>query len=311
MDTTAYLTRQGWRGTGHALHPSGNGIKKPVLLSKKNNLLGVGKGTHDAQADQWWSRAFDETLRSINGDGPAKKATEAPDAAAATRSAFYASKWNGSGGLYGNFVRGNGLKGTLEAKKEVKDIGLDDGLPIERSRLNKSEKCERRSERKSAKKSLDQPAMDPQLPQHNSGTIEPFQKGEPSNEPDPDVVPVDKASSPLLKPPKKKKHLQNPKADTARSIEAVAAYAEIQFGASIERGMHNSTRATALLQVVDRIPDVAPASLEARERSKRERQRRLDKGGYSTGSIRNHNGSENRSERRGKIGTKRQEDTNP
>lgn len=310
MDTTAYLTRQGWRGSGHALHPSGNGIKKPLLLSRKNNLLGVGKKIHDAQADQWWSRAFDETLRSINGEGSAKKAAKAPDVGA-IRSTFHAGKWNGSGGLYGNFVRGDGLKGTLEAKEEITDVGLDHGLSIKRSRLNKLEKAERILKRKSVKKSLDQPATDPQLPQHISGAMETLQRGEPSTESNPDVVPFAKASLPLLKPPKMKQR-KNPKVDIATSIGAVAANAEIQSGASIERGLYNSTGATALLEVVDRISNVAPTSHEASERRRRkQQQRRPDKVAYSIGSMHNQNSSENRSERRVKNGTKRWEDTKP
>ncbi|KAL2051449.1 hypothetical protein ABVK25_008316 [Lepraria finkii] len=63
MDTAAYLTSQGWAGHGHALHHSGRGITKPLTVTQKNNVLGIGKKKYDAHADQWWARAFDETLK--------------------------------------------------------------------------------------------------------------------------------------------------------------------------------------------------------------------------------------------------------
>lgn len=136
MDTTAYLTRQGWRGDGHALHPSGHGIKKPLLVSKRTNRLGVGKKAHDAHADQWWSRAFDETLKSINGEQPVKETTKV-NAATAALTGIIATRWNGNGGLYGNFVRGEGLKGTMNAKVTT-ESKYDDSVSIKKRRLNRS-----------------------------------------------------------------------------------------------------------------------------------------------------------------------------
>ncbi|KAL8722154.1 MAG: hypothetical protein Q9225_001298 [Loekoesia sp. 1 TL-2023] len=137
MDTTAYLTRQGWRGDGHALHPSGHGIKKPLLVSKRINRLGVGKKAHDAHADQWWSRAFDETLRSINGEQSAKENTKV-NASTATLTGIYATRWNGNDGLYGNFVRGEGLKGTINAKEMTTESSNRKNRSMEKRRLKKS-----------------------------------------------------------------------------------------------------------------------------------------------------------------------------
>ena len=66
MDADAYLKRHGWRGAGHSLDHTGRGIKKPLLLAHKQDQLGLGKkkAAHNTD-DQWWMRAFDESLKSI------------------------------------------------------------------------------------------------------------------------------------------------------------------------------------------------------------------------------------------------------
>ena len=129
MDTAAYLTSQGWAGHGHALHHSGRGIVKPIAVSQKNNVLGVGKKKHDAHADQWWARAFDETLRGINAtkDG-AMGTTEGLVVTDAAKQA--GSKMRGGvhvvgNGLYSCFVKGQGLGGTLEERDAA--IGTQNG----------------------------------------------------------------------------------------------------------------------------------------------------------------------------------------
>ncbi|KAL8705458.1 MAG: hypothetical protein Q9201_001439 [Fulgogasparrea decipioides] len=135
MDATAYLTRQGWLGAGHALHPSGHGIKKPLLVSKKTNSLGVGKKAHDVHADQWWSRAFDETLKSINGEDAAKDVVQTSEGNMALLG-IYSAKWTTEGGLYGNFVRGEGLKGTIGANKDMSKSGSGVERPRKKRRFD-------------------------------------------------------------------------------------------------------------------------------------------------------------------------------
>ncbi|KAF2277825.1 uncharacterized protein EI97DRAFT_487833 [Westerdykella ornata] len=101
MDATALLLRQGWRGTGHSLDTTNRGIKKPLLISHKRDTLGLGKkkAAHNVD-DQWWMRAFDESLRSI-GSG------------AESTLAQVRKQGINRGGLYGFFVRGEGLRGTI------------------------------------------------------------------------------------------------------------------------------------------------------------------------------------------------------
>ena len=120
MDTEAYLTSQGWRGHGHALHYSGRGIIKPIHLSQKANVLGVGKKQHDAQADQWWARAFDDTLKSLNtSNNEATEKTNRVSAGSGVQAlAIGGARRTGPGDLYGNFVRGESLGGTLIPEKK-------------------------------------------------------------------------------------------------------------------------------------------------------------------------------------------------
>lgn len=126
MDTSAYLHSQGWHGPGHALHHSGRGITKPIIIPQKTNVLGVGKKKHDAHADQWWARAFDDTLKGINAtkDGVTGR-VESVDlgkgrGVEALRMVGKKAheRWVGGGGLYGCFVRGERLGGTLTPGEE-------------------------------------------------------------------------------------------------------------------------------------------------------------------------------------------------
>lgn len=134
MDTAAYLTRQGWRGSGHSLHPSGHGIAKPLLVSKKNDVLGLGNRKNDALASQWWLKAFDTTLKQVNYgvlDGSSKPVETA---ASIFQRPFY------SNALYSNFVKGEGLSGTytpaaepqarMESVRQFGGAG-DDGTALE------------------------------------------------------------------------------------------------------------------------------------------------------------------------------------
>ena len=120
MDTAGYLANQGWRGEGHALHISGRGITKPIRISQKLDVFGVGKKKHDAHTDQWWVRAFDDTLKGLNtAKNDITGKTEGVSLGASARALQMAeknTKWVGQGGLYSNFVKGEGLGGTMEPR---------------------------------------------------------------------------------------------------------------------------------------------------------------------------------------------------
>ena len=76
MDADAYLKRLGWRGSGHSLDHHDRGIKKPLLIAHKQDQLGLGtkKAAHKTD-DQWWMRAFDQSLQNI---GTGKEVPTAP-----------------------------------------------------------------------------------------------------------------------------------------------------------------------------------------------------------------------------------------
>lgn len=112
MDTAAYLTRQGWRGSGHSLDPSGHGIAKPLLVSKKNDVLGLGNRKNDALASQWWLKAFDTALKQVNYPVVDGSSRPVEKAASIFQRPFY------NNALYSNFVKGEGLSGTYTPAAE-------------------------------------------------------------------------------------------------------------------------------------------------------------------------------------------------
>jgi nucleolar protein TMA23 len=100
MDASQYLKNHGWQGSGHSLDGNGRGLKKPLLVSKKVDVLGVGLNKHAAVSDQWWLRAYDQGLQTL---GTGKE------------SALSQAQKHGvnRGGLYGRFVKGEGMPGSL------------------------------------------------------------------------------------------------------------------------------------------------------------------------------------------------------
>ena len=121
MDTAAYLTKHGWLGAGHSLHPNGHGIKKPLHVTKKLDVLGVGKKKHDIHADQWWARMFDSTLKDVQiGEN---QSLANPDTSSTTSNSEYIDvrphrqpNFIQTSSLYRNFVKGESLIGTMEAE---------------------------------------------------------------------------------------------------------------------------------------------------------------------------------------------------
>lgn len=141
MNASQYLKNHGWQGTGHSLDGNGRGLKKPLLVSKKVDVLGVGLNKHAAVSDQWWLRAYDQGLQTL---GTGKE------------SALAQAQKHGvnRGGLYGRFVKGEGMPGTVgetllpsttptEAKK-VLENGM---LPTPQDSDAQEEKAERKRKR--------------------------------------------------------------------------------------------------------------------------------------------------------------------
>ena len=107
MNAEALLKKHGWRGAGHSLDTSGRGIKKPLLISHKQDQNGLGhKKAAWKTDDQWWMRAFDESLQNL-GSGQTSTLAQVQQ------------KGINRGGLYGFFVRGEGLIGTIGNESET------------------------------------------------------------------------------------------------------------------------------------------------------------------------------------------------
>jgi hypothetical protein len=161
MDASQYLKNHGWQGSGHSLDGNGRGLKKPLLVSKKVDVLGVGLNKHAAVSDQWWLRAYDQGLQTL---GTGKE------------SALAQAQKHGvnRGGLYGRFVKGEGVPGTLgqyilpsstsddvEVVLEVKKVPENGMLPTPQDSDAQEEKAERKrkrsdkSEEKKSKRKMD------------------------------------------------------------------------------------------------------------------------------------------------------------
>ncbi|TGO36318.1 hypothetical protein BHYA_0128g00050 [Botrytis hyacinthi] len=120
MNAHALLTSQGWRGTGHSLHHSSDtiGLSRPLLVSKKDNLLGVGKKMHKT-ADMWWLNAFDASLKGL--DTSKEGQVKVQEGGGLEMVVKGGSKWvGGKGGLYSFFVRGETVGGTMDDKEKEK-----------------------------------------------------------------------------------------------------------------------------------------------------------------------------------------------
>jgi nucleolar protein TMA23 len=136
MDAHALLTSQGWRGSGHSLHASSDsiGLARPLLVSQKQNTLGVGKKQHRT-SDMWWMNAFDKSLQGLD---TSKEGTVVQTVTGGGLDMVKkgGGKYVGTGGLYACFVRGETLVGSV---KEVVEVEVD-------------EKADRKAEKKAEKK---------------------------------------------------------------------------------------------------------------------------------------------------------------
>jgi len=110
MDSAAYLRRHGWQGIGHSLNPDNSrALKRPLLVSKKIDVLGVGVNKHDSISSQWWLKAFDNSLKAI---GTGEKSVLSQIREHGVR----------RGGLYTRFVKGEEIPSTIKVRSEHPSI---------------------------------------------------------------------------------------------------------------------------------------------------------------------------------------------
>ena len=128
MDAKSHLQSLGWLGPGHALNShltshkgrGGLGLTKPLLISQKKNSFGVGKKAHEPpKGNEWWLKGFENALKGVGTDG-SKSASAATSGTATPNLAGNASTYQGKHqGLYGFFVRGEKLEGTLGEEEDA------------------------------------------------------------------------------------------------------------------------------------------------------------------------------------------------
>lgn len=147
MDAHALLTSQGWRGSGHSLHKTddGIGLAKPILASRKNNTLGIGRKNH-VTSDQWWLNAFDEQLKGLDTSNKTSVVqTNTKPTKLDGLLTHGAGKYTGANALYACFVSGGMLHGTLQPDAEGEST---DATPeAEVAPVKKETKEERRARR--------------------------------------------------------------------------------------------------------------------------------------------------------------------
>ncbi|KAI0895917.1 hypothetical protein F4806DRAFT_75600 [Annulohypoxylon nitens] len=114
MDAHALLTAQGWRGTGHSLHPTNDnaGLKHHLLIKRNDDGRGLGS-KKDHKQEAWWLNAFDQALKGIDTKSGTMKQTLHGGALEKITAKGAAGKYTGARGLYSSFVRGGLMEGTV------------------------------------------------------------------------------------------------------------------------------------------------------------------------------------------------------
>ena len=140
----------GWAGPGNALNShikshkgrGGLGLTKPLLVAHKKNTFGIGKKVHQpASGNDWWLKGFEKALQGVGTDG-AKSGSEATSGTA-TPAAESTSGYVGKhSGLYGFFVRGEQMEGTLdgdETRNQETSAIIEKAQKKSKSKKRKSE----------------------------------------------------------------------------------------------------------------------------------------------------------------------------
>lgn len=174
LNPQTYLLSQGWAGPGHPLNPTtttyrqkghrglaydpsstkqtnsslfaagGNGLIRPLLVSKKSDNLGLGRRAHEpAKGTEWWLKGFESALSSV-GDSGASTPTgggddgekEKVDKAAELQRTINAQMGR-FGGLYSFFVAGGVVGGTLPPSSSASVGGNGGGGVLKHSRGQK------------------------------------------------------------------------------------------------------------------------------------------------------------------------------
>ncbi|KAI1392712.1 uncharacterized protein F4822DRAFT_391860 [Hypoxylon trugodes] len=117
MNAHALLTAQGWRGSGHTLHPTSDdtGLAHHILIKRHDEGRGLGSKKNEHKIDAWWLNAFDQALKGIDTKSGTMKQTLKGGALEKITAKGAASKYTGTRGLYSSFVKGGVMEGTVGA----------------------------------------------------------------------------------------------------------------------------------------------------------------------------------------------------
>lgn len=162
MNAQAHLISLGWAGPGHSLDSrpdgistykqkghrglaydpardpakvgnTGTGLVKPLSISQRKARFGIGKKAHEpASGTDWWLKGFESALGNIGkSESERSSGVSTPVNNAATR---FNNGGGKHGGLYGFFIKGQLMQGTIEEQeaeqlrgKKRKSDALEDG----------------------------------------------------------------------------------------------------------------------------------------------------------------------------------------
>ncbi|KAJ6264538.1 hypothetical protein Dda_0685 [Drechslerella dactyloides] len=170
MNAQSYLQSFGWTpgsSLGNPLShlstssPSNARLTKRILISAKNNTLGVGrKASNLNHADLWWEKAFDVSLKQLDVTKDTSAISQAEKdkvdnmnlfaelgggrgfgGTAIAGSSGKSKRVDASGPLYRYFVRGAGLEGTISTTIIATSTAISQTLDvIEESQPRKKRK---------------------------------------------------------------------------------------------------------------------------------------------------------------------------
>lgn len=148
MDAHALLKSQGWRGSGHSLHKTDDsiGLAKPILTSRKNNTLGIGRKNH-VTSDQWWLNALDEQLKSLDTSSKTSIVQTKKNTKLEGMLTSGTGKYTGANALYACFVSGGLLQGTLHTENREESTDTTPEAEVPAPVVKKETKEERRARR--------------------------------------------------------------------------------------------------------------------------------------------------------------------
>lgn len=147
IDSKEYLKSYGWQ-EGEAL--KNGGLKKPILVKHKKDRKGLGTTPGNDDSKVWWEQMFDTQLKSLDvfaGNKAGEEIVFKQNEGVASS----LSKQNSP--LYQWFVKGEGLKGTIDSKylPEVNTKVVSSNIIIS-DRKGDKKKLKEKKEKKEKKK---------------------------------------------------------------------------------------------------------------------------------------------------------------